>query len=401
MPSLVRRRGLPLVSVLVLSLAAACTVPRAQSAPGATEQQGFRLSDAEFWRLSSEMSEPGGYFRSDNFTSNEQTFPTIVNHLRETKAPGGVYMGVGPEQNFHYIVALRPKMVFIIDIRRQAVMQHLMYKALFEMSADRNEFISRLFSMPKQSDLDTAATIGAIWNAYSYARRDPALWQRNVAAVELHLTKTRGIPLDTADLASLRYVYESFFDLGPGINYNGYGRSGGSRPTFSTLTQLADDSGAVRSFLASEESFRVIKDMHARNLIIPVVGNFGGPKAIRAVGDYVRSQKETVTAFYLSNVEQYLFEDGILRTFYDNVASLPLDSASVFLRPLTSGGGRGGMIVRSVTPPDGRTVVWTVPSTFPGARSPQRGEVCPILPYLASVREGRARSWSDARACRL
>src|SRR5688572_14167405 len=174
MPSLVRR-FIPLLAAILCLSSAACTVPRAQSAPTTTEQQGLSLSDAEFWRLSSQLSEPGGYFRSDNFTSNEQTFPTIVNHLRTTKARGGVYMGVGPEQNFHYIVALRPTMAFIVDIRRQAVMQHLMYKALFELSADRNEFISRLFSLPKQSGLDSAATIDALWNAYSFARRDPAL----------------------------------------------------------------------------------------------------------------------------------------------------------------------------------------------------------------------------------
>ena len=59
---------------------------------------------------------------------------------------GGVYMGVGPEQNFTYIAAIRPAMAFIVDIRRQAVMQHLMFKAMFELAKDRADFISLLFA---------------------------------------------------------------------------------------------------------------------------------------------------------------------------------------------------------------------------------------------------------------
>ena len=65
---------------------------------------------------------------------------------RRAARPGGVYLGVGPEQNFTYIAALKPKMVFITDIRRGNLHMQLMYKALFELSADRAEFVSRLFT---------------------------------------------------------------------------------------------------------------------------------------------------------------------------------------------------------------------------------------------------------------
>ena len=47
--------------------------------------------------------------------------------------------------------------------------------------------------------------------------------------------------------------------------------------------------------------------MEQKNLLIPLVGNFGGPKAIRAVGTYLKEHGAIVGAFYLSNVEQYLF----------------------------------------------------------------------------------------------
>ena len=93
-----------------------------------------------------------------------------------------------------------------------------------------------------------------------------------------------------------------------------------------------DGSGAARSYLATEESFQFLRDLQSKNLVVPVVGNFGGPKAIRAVGKYVRDHGAIVTAFYLSNVEQYLTQDGLWGAFCANVATLPLDDSSTFIR---------------------------------------------------------------------
>src|SRR5262245_51879400 len=106
------------------------------------------LTDQEFWKLITDFSEPGGNFVFDMYMSNEETFQEILPDLLKRVQPGGVYLGVAPEQNFTYITALRPKMAFIIDIRRENMVEMLMYKALFEMSANRAEFLSRLFSRP-------------------------------------------------------------------------------------------------------------------------------------------------------------------------------------------------------------------------------------------------------------
>src|SRR5215471_11667363 len=93
-----------------------------------------RLADEEFWNIVSDFSEPGGYFRSDNFLSNETGYQNVIPGLLKSLAPGGVYMGVGPEQNFTYIAALEPKIAFIIDIRRQNMLELMMYRAFFELS---------------------------------------------------------------------------------------------------------------------------------------------------------------------------------------------------------------------------------------------------------------------------
>jgi hypothetical protein len=71
--------------------------------------------------------------------------------------------------------------------------------------------------------------------------------------------------------------------------------------------------------------------MHRKNLIIPLVGNFAGPKTIRRISEYLKQRNQTVAAFYLSNVEYYL-EGQTTKDFHANVATLPIDSSSMLIR---------------------------------------------------------------------
>src|SRR5437588_10927290 len=142
-----------------------------------------KLSDAEFWNLINELSEAGGYFRSDNFVSNESAFQHVIPALKKQIKPGGVYLGVGPDQNFTYISALGPKLAFITDIRRQNMLQHLMYKALFEMSDTRAEFLSSLFARPLPADTPNLVTPEALFDAFSNQASDGQRAQENLAAI--------------------------------------------------------------------------------------------------------------------------------------------------------------------------------------------------------------------------
>ena len=112
-----------------------------------------RLSDQEFWKVVTDFSEPNGYFRSDNLLSNEIWLQYVIPELLSVTKPGQVYMGVGPEQNFTYIAALKPTLAFIVDVRRGNLDLHLMYKALFELSSDRVDFVSRLFARKRPEGL--------------------------------------------------------------------------------------------------------------------------------------------------------------------------------------------------------------------------------------------------------
>jgi len=68
------------------------------------------------------------------------------------------------------------------------------------------------------------------------------------------------------------------------------------------------------------------------------VGDFAGQKAIRSVAKYLKDRDAYVTAFYLSNVEQYLFQqDDDWNKFYHNVETLPVDSSANFIRSVFNG----------------------------------------------------------------
>ena len=350
--------------------AAGARVSQSKVAPGALPE---RLSDADFWKLASDVSEPGGYFRiTDNYTSNESEIGRLFTMLRDREVTGGVYLGVGPEQNLTYIAAIRPAMAFIIDIRRQAAMQHLMFKAMFELSKDRADFLSLLFARPRPRGVDATTPVGQLWEAYFAVAPDQALAAKTEQRIVDHLTKTNGFTLAEEEIAQLESVIAAFVQFGPGITTRGsmMGRGGGSNVTFADLTGWSyDNAGVPQSFLSTEDHFRVVKSLHDRNLIVPVSGDFGGQKALRAIAAYLKTRKATVSAFYVSNVEQYLFQDGKQRAFYANVAELPLTEKSVFIRPYA---------LRRMT---------------------GTGALCAIPSFLKAVEAGRIYTNNDALAC--
>ena len=327
--------ALCVVAAIGVSLAAEPTSP-AQA--GAIPD---RLTNQEFWQLVTTLEEKGGTYHSDNFTSNEpglaQTAADVADRIK-----GGAYLGVGPEQNFSYIVAIQPTIAFIVDIRRQAIIQHLMFKALFELSRDRVAFITRLFSRERPSGLDDAP-IQKIWDAVPPGTgTDRDRYLKNRAEIETHLTKVRGIPLTTEDLASLEYVYNAFFTLGPAIDYAGYQtRLTTGNVNFAKLSLAADSTGVLRSFLGSEEISGSSSPCKNATLSCPswptspdlapcaVSATTFGPEARRSPRSTSRTSNSHL---YGMSIARGTDLNGGSKNFYDNLATLPVDSTSVLIR---------------------------------------------------------------------
>lgn len=347
-----------------------------------------RLGNEEFWRLVETLSEPGGYFQSDNLVSNEHTFQHVVPALEKLQAPGRVYLGVAPDQNFTYMLALKPQLAFIVDIRRGNLQTQLMYKALIELSADRADFVGRLFARPRPEGLTTFSTVDDIFMSYARTVPDTDVQAATLAEMIAHLTTTRGFGLAPEDVTGIELIYDQFVRFGPSITYSsssanmtggrsgfgGRGRGRSNFPTYADLMRQNDGTGVQRGYLATEEHFRALKQMEERNLIVPVVGDFAGPKALRAVGRYVRDHGATVAAFYTSNVEQYLFRNGVWREFYANLATLPVDERTV--------------MIRSVSPRDGYLGV-------PRGPDGRANVLDPVVPLVRDFNAGKITSYYD------
>jgi hypothetical protein len=333
----VRMRFMCLSAAVFLSFLLTAAAPRATARPlQPAAGQLESLSASEFSRLIRDLSEEGGYFRSDNFTSNETAYLTVVDKLRQLGATGGAYVGVGPEQNFTYIAKIRPRIAFIVDIRRQAIIQHLMYKAIFHLSPNRLQFLSLLLSKPLTKDAPSAdAPISDALAYLSKGSGDDKACAANLTVIRKTIQEDFQFPLSERDAASLEYVYKSFCHEGLEIAFRIEGSFGGYFPRLKDLILQPDQQGRLGNFLATGEDYEFVRGMHRKNLIIPVVGDFGGKKAIGAVGDYLRKTGFTVTAFYASNVEQYLFDDNLFAPFANNIRKLPISEKSLFIRSVS------------------------------------------------------------------
>ena len=298
------------------------------------------LSPAEFSRLILDLSEEGGYFFSDNFTSNEDSYLTVVDQMRQLGAKGGAYVGVGPEQNFTYIAKVRPRIAFIVDIRRQAMIQHLMYKAIFHLSPTRAEFLSLLLSKPLGNKAPgPKESIDSLVAYLSGVPADEKAYAANLAAIGKTIQQDFKFPLSREDQETLAYVYRSFrlqgFNIGFDIN-GMFGRRFGHLPNLKELLLQKDLNGKQGNFLAAVEDYDFVRGMHLRNMIIPVVGDFGGKKSLAAVGSYLKKHGYIVTVFYASNVEIVLFQYGYgseqFPAFVNNIRKLPINDRSLLVR---------------------------------------------------------------------
>jgi hypothetical protein len=300
------------------------------------------------------LSEPGGAFDTDNLISNERSYLHVIPALKQAGLTGGAYVGVGPDQNFSYIASTRPSVAFIIDVRRDNLLLQLLFKALFEISDTRAEYLGHLFGRKLQPPPDqwrSAALekiVAQIDQAPSNAEDLRAL-RRQVAAQVAGF----GLALSAQDLATIQRFHQTFIDAGLSLKFQSFGRAPrSSYPTYRELLFETDRAGRHASFLIAEDDYQFVRGLERRNAVVPVVGNLAGPAALAAIGRAVRQRGETVSAFYVSNVELYLFQDGVFPHYADTLSGLPHNARSVIIRSIFSG-----------------PAVWSMPDTVPGYAS--------------------------------
>ena len=326
--------------LLVWLLCFTAAVPLAGQAPAAAPAAPTAPESARaFGRLVERLSEPGGSFDTDNLISNERGYLHVLGALARLGVRGGAYVGVGPDQNFSYIARVRPSVAFVVDVRRDNLLQHLMFKALFARARNRAEYLALLLGRPAPADVARWADrpVDAV---VAYLDSMPATAESARAAREVVLAGARGsgVALTAADLATIARFHQAFVDAGLGLQFTSTGRA--PRSYYPTLRQLVlerDLEGNQASYLAREADFQFVKALQRRDLVVPVVGDLAGPHALAAIGDVVRQRGEQVSAFYTSNVEDYLMRGGSFGRYARTVAALPRDRRSVIVRSYFGG----------------------------------------------------------------
>lgn len=287
-----------------------------------------------FGRRIQRLSEPGGWFPSDNLVSNETSYLHVLPTLSALGVRGGAYVGVGPDQNFSYIAHIRPEIAYIIDIRRDNALHQLLFKAAFEQARNRAEYLSLLLGRPVPRPLAawSEASIDEIvlyMDTVGYAESD----FEDADARLLAVVEGYGYPLSEWDRETVRGIHEAFFEWGLGIRYtNDSGMRSRRYPTWRQLLVQTDLSGERGSYLAKESSFQFVKRLQGRDLVVPVVGDLGGPHALAAIGRDVAARGLVISAFYVSNVEQYLVRGPGFVAYAGTVSGLPFDERSVIIR---------------------------------------------------------------------
>ena len=323
-------RSMPVrISLALICLAAALGV--AGFALKAADTLPAEYTDAEFWRMVTDFSEVGGDYQYENFVSNEISYQEVIPELTRLAKPGGVYFGVATEQNFTYIDVVRPKVAFIFDVRRQNTLVLLMYKALFEMSDNRADFVSHLFSRKRPAGLDANSSAVALFQAFTEAKPDPQLYAATLKDIKDRLIKQHRFALTADDEQKIEYVFSIFFRGGPRMDY-GFASTAPNPyvPSYHALAVATDGRGKNWVYLNREDSYKHIRDMQLKNLIVPFVGDFAGVKAIKTASQYVKDHGSTLSVFYISNVEDYI--QAKWSAYLSNLAALPSDKSTLLIR---------------------------------------------------------------------
>ena len=311
----------------------------------AQDAAGTRQPPSSFASYVAALSEPGGYFDTDNLISNERSYLQVLPELRHAGVRGGAYIGVGPDTSFSYIAEVRPTIAFIVDIRRDNLLLHLLFKALFEMSATRAEYLGHLLGRaPPAGDSWRTEPIDRIVRHFAdaSARPIPADVQRRITAA----IRRTGVTLSAEDLETISAFHQRFVEAGLSLRFTSTGRPPQYHyPTYRDLLLETDSEGRQANYLATDEAFQFVRSLQARDLIIPIVGDLSGPTAVASIGRELARRGERMSVFYTSNVEFYLYGQGTHAQFLANLQQIPRTPKSVVIRSVFGryiSGGRPG-----------------------------------------------------------
>ena len=170
--------------------------------------------------------------------------------------------------------------MFIPDIRRGNLHMHLMYKALMEQSADRAEFLAQVVLAQAAAGLTATTPPDKLFGAFADVPAVQGLFDETRQLIRDSLKKRARVRADRSDDAGIDFILGNFFTAGPFLQYSSAPVGRTRYPSFAELQMATDATGLARAYLATEDNYRAVRDLQRRNLIVPLVADFAGPKDV-------------------------------------------------------------------------------------------------------------------------
>ena len=290
----------------------------------------FPARDRAMARVAADLSEPESGPPADNLLSNEDSTFRVADRVAALAPPGGVYLGVGPDQNFSLIAPGRPDLAFVVDFRRRNALLHLAHKALMLRAPTRVDYLARLLARtpgPLPPD-PTAADLVA---AFDRRPLDRARLDAEVAAAAEILRPLDLVrPDEWPALAALQRKL-----AGPGLD--GRFLALPMYPTFGRQLAARDRAGQPGHFLARESSYQLGRDLPRGDRLIPLVGDFAADAdgCLPRLAAWLRARRLAVATFYLADVEFFLARAGRYPAFAAHLHRLPWLPGAILIRTST------------------------------------------------------------------
>ena len=265
---------------------------------------------------------------ADNFVSNEDSIPRILGQLARRAEKGGVYLGVGPDQNFSMIAHAEPSLAFLVDFRRRNLLLHLLQRALFALSSNRITYLRRLTSRspPEIAHDPHFEHLVEAFQAAPYLKSSQPSLIKEVATVLKSLEIIQAN--EWQDLATMQTRL-----AGPGLNARFLALR--MYPTLASLILAKDREGEPRHFLASESLYKRIRELQVNDRVLPVVGDFAGSHTFLALGEWLRARRFEASVIYVSDVEFFLIRQGRFAAYLANLERIPWSKSALLIRTST------------------------------------------------------------------
>jgi hypothetical protein len=282
-----------------------------------------------FARTIAELSGPETGPPADNLVSNEDSYPRVAGELNRLAPERTVYLGVGPDQNFSLIAAARPASAFILDHRRRNVRLHLLHKGLMTLAEDRAGYLSTLTARAPSRTIGNDAPVAQLVEAFRSTAFDRARLDEAVGDVA-RVLKPVGVLADDEwpDLATIQARL-----AGPGVEARFLALR--MYPTLARQVETTSRDGGPGHFLASEASYRLVRDLELRDRVIPIVGDFAGAESLTRLGGWLRREGQRIGVVYVSDVEFFLLRAGRFAAYIEGLARLPIAEGAVIVRTST------------------------------------------------------------------